>query len=49
MPTILLLDEATSAMDQKGIDEVFKHIKEYRDEGNTLTVVIVPFRIGEYK
>ena len=49
MPTILLLDEATSAMDQKCIDQVFKHIKEYRDEGNTLTVIIVPFRIGEFK
>ena len=32
MPKILLLDEATSAMDQKSIDKVFKHIKDYRDE-----------------
>lgn len=49
MPKILLLDEATSAMDQKSIDKVFKHIKDYRDEGNSLTVIIVPFRIGEFK
>lgn len=49
MPTILLLDEATSAMDQKAIDQVFNCIKAYREAGNALTVIIVPFRIGEYK
>lgn len=48
MPTILLLDEATSAMHKNAIDAVFRHIQEYRDAGNCLTVIIVPFRIREY-
>lgn len=47
-PRILLLDEATSAMDSKCIDLVFKCIEEYR-ASNILTVVIVPFRIIEFK
>ncbi len=38
-PQIMVIDETTTALSQKGREELYKHMKRIRDEGNTVVFI----------